>query len=98
MHVNENAITNTSNRPAKNENTEDDLLKKLNQFGEQFMQSVDSSSKKAPKKAKKVVEKLEVAPVDLESSVFLDEDLKAFEDEDEIDQLFGIGKGRVFHA
>lgn len=97
MHVNENAITNTSNRPAKNENTEDDLLKKLNQFGEQFMQSVDNSSKKTPKKAKKVVEKLEVAPVDLESSAFPDEDLKAFEDEDEIDQLFGIGKGRVFH-
>lgn len=94
MHVNENASTNISNRPAKSENINDDLLKKLNQFGEQFMQSVESSSKKAPKKAKKVVEKPKVAPVDSESSVFPDEDLEAFEDKDEIDQLFGIGKWR----
>ncbi|KAI9284446.1 hypothetical protein BC943DRAFT_325663 [Umbelopsis sp. AD052] len=76
--------------PAKSESSENDLLKKLNKFGEQFMQSVDSSSKKTPKKAKKVVEKVEVAPVDPELSVFPDEDLEAFEDGDEIDQLFGI--------
>jgi hypothetical protein len=95
MHVNQTPVADTFNRPAKNENNEDDLLKKLNRFGEQFMQSVDSSSKKAHKKAKKVVEKMEVAPVDSEASVFPDEDLEGFEDEDEIDQLFGIGKDEI---
>ncbi|KAI8580733.1 hypothetical protein K450DRAFT_235699 [Umbelopsis ramanniana AG] len=81
--------------PAKNEISENDLLKKLNKFGEQFMQSVDTSSKKTPKKAKKVVEKMEVAPVDSELPVFPDEDLEAFEDEDEIDQLFGLANGQT---
>jgi hypothetical protein len=78
-------------RPAKKDKSEDDLLKKLNRLGEQFMQAVESSSKKAPKKAKKVVETAEAVSIDEEPSVFPEEDSEDFENEDEIDQLFDIG-------